>query len=106
MRFDKKIFLVKETKGQLLENGDYSDPIIRKDAYYANVSQVDDYKKKVVYNYDKLDVDIYNIIIRNKQKDIYNYLEYDNKRFKIESIKTFNNKQLLVVSSIGGKNNG
>ncbi len=101
MRYDKYIYIIRETTGSYNPvTGDYDDTIIEKEKIKANISPVSDYKKNLLFG--RISDKTLNICIQNKIKKPFLKIEYEGLVYNVIETKILNNKQLIVVSNYNG----
>lgn len=99
MRYDKKIYFVKEGEDEYdYATGNYvtTEPI--KHEAWANVSDMGTQRQTLIFG--GLKQGALTVRIQGKYEKPFDYIEHDGKTHKVENTRTFRNDQVFEVSEI------
>ena len=97
MRYDKQIFFVKETEPVYdYDTGDYVDGEPIKDELWANVSDTGTERMQLIYG--ALKQGAITVRIQGEYDEVFDYIQIDGKKYKVDAFRTFRNDQAFNLS--------
>ena len=97
VRYDKQIFFVKETEPVYdYDTGDYVDGEPIKHEAWANVSDTGTERMQLIYG--ALKQGAITVRIQGKYDEVFDYIQVDGKKYKVDAFRTFRNDQAFNLS--------
>ena len=97
MRYDKDIYFQKRTQGAYdPETGDYGNATIEEEHKHADVIDTKTITMQVVYG--KIKQGSLTISIQNHYEKPFDYIRYENRRYRVDYSRKLNTKHVFVVS--------
>lgn len=97
MRYATPIYFVKENEPVYDNNtGDYGDAETIKHEVWANVSDTGTERMQLIYG--ALKQGAITVRIQGKYEEAFDYIEVDDKKYKVDAFRTFRNDQTFNLS--------
>lgn len=96
MRYDKRVYFVKETKSTRNPDGTWTKPTLIKEPRWANVSDQGTERMNLLYG--GLRQGALTVRIQNGYNQPFDYMEVDGRRYNVDHRKTFRRDAAFEVS--------